>query len=235
MKTYEVEEANKVVLETDDCSEAWQLCNKLNEEHTFNHRDAFVRHNLTASSNSLTITPDLEAYRFWFKGGGYAFYYLDHQTGVFQIYSDWGNYSYSWPSVCCAKGEKSLLNFIRTADKWYLTGKLAMNSKKQKTFNLKKSTAHVHYQICEERRRDHIDADVARSLWDWVGDFKYHELDHDREFYQHLQDNHLFCDSVCSVHDLLEYDINPDVLFLQESLIPFFHCFLEEHIPCQNV
>ena len=124
MKSYEVvDSCGKVILETDDSSEAYALKNKKNGELRYNMRSLFVRKNL--SMRTVRVGSEVSAYRFWFEGGGYAFYYVDEETGVFQIFSDWGNYSYCWPQQCRSKGE-GILAFIKTADKYYLTDKLTM-------------------------------------------------------------------------------------------------------------
>lgn len=229
MKKYEVIEYNNIVLETDDSVEAYKLCNSMNKRYIFNRSDAFVRHNLVSVDKVLTITPEISAYRFWFKNG-YAFYYLDHKTGVFQIYSDWGNYAYAWPAVC--RGEEGLLDFIKSADKYYLTTKLVQDlyPDSRRIFNRDKTTAHVRYLICKARRDRSITAEIAQSLWEWVKNFKYDDyMDDDRGFYERLQENGAFCAYIESdVCDSLKYDTSPAILFLQESLIPFFHRFCKD-------
>jgi hypothetical protein len=123
MMRYEVVDDRTVILATDDACEAYALKNKTNGNLPFNRKALFVRQNLERKSE--VIGGSILAYRFWFKNGGYAFYYLDNETGVFQIFSDWGNYAYAWPRHCRSEGE-SLLDFILHADRYYLTNKLAI-------------------------------------------------------------------------------------------------------------
>lgn len=227
MKKYEVVGSDgKVILETDDGSEAYALKNLKNNKLPYNMHSIFVRKNL--GKHTANIGVGVTAYRFWFKDGGYAFYYVDEDTGVFQIFSDWGNYSYCWPQQCRSRGE-GLLAFIKTADRHYLTEKLTMGTESRE-FSMRKTLAYVKFLICEKRRGNKITSEMAREFWTWASDLvKRHHVDTDRELYDLLTDNEEFTTYIEEdVPELFIYEMSDRLLFLRESLIPFFTNYIKD-------
>ena len=234
MKSYEVVGSDgSVVLATDDPSEAYTLKNNTNDKLSFDRRPYFVRQILSPTSESHTTTMALEAYRFWFRPG-YAFYYLDHETGVFSIYSDWGNYSYCWPRKCLKEGE-SLIQFIKSADASYLAGKLILELPEgfqRKQFSLKRSISYMKHLICDERRRHRprLTAARAREAWDWLDSSDMRLVTTDKEYFDTLMDCTVFVDEFCDeITDSFAYNTSDDVIFLRETLITFFKKFLDNH------
>lgn len=224
MKKYEVVGSDgKVILETDDGSEAYALKNKKNAGLRYNMRSLFVRKNL--SIHATSISSEVSAYRFWFEGGGYAFYYVDEETGVFQIFSDWGNYAYCWPHQCRSKGE-GLLAFFKTADKYYLTDKLTMGTERRE-FNLSKTLSDIKHLICEKRRQRKMSRVAAHILWMLVSESRH--CDTDRELFDRLTENEDFTTFIEEdVSELFVYELPDSLMFLRESLIPFFKKYIED-------
>lgn len=70
-----------------------------------------------------------EVYRFKFKGHfGWADFTIVESTGSFMIESDWGSYSYMWPTQGRAGGAL-LKSFLRTASAEYIVEKFSYNNK----------------------------------------------------------------------------------------------------------
>jgi len=227
MKAYEVVGSDgNVILETDDGCEAYALKNLRNNRLPYNMHSVFVRKNL--GEHSAKVGMGITAYRFWFKNGGYAFYYVDEETGVFQIFSDWGNYSYCWPQQCRSRGE-GLLAFIKTADKYYLTDKLTLGSERRE-FSMRKTLAYIKYLICVKRRSAGITAYMARELWTWVSDIvNRHHADTDSELFELLAANEDFTTYIEDYEPVtFVYEMSDSLMFLRESLIPFFKKYIED-------
>ena len=228
MKAYEVVDSDgNVILETDDGCEAYALKNLRNNRLPYNMHSVFVRKNL--GEHSAKVGMGITAYRFWFKDGGYAFYYVDEDTGVFQIFSDWGNYSYCWPQQCRSRGE-GLLAFLKTADKYYLTEKLTMGIPERREFSMRKTLAYIKYLICEKRRGGRLDSDKARELWTWASELvNRYQVDTDHELFDLIKDHEDFTTYIEEdVSELFVYERSESLMFLRESLIPFFKNYIKD-------
>ena len=232
---YEVIDNGKCILETDDSCEAHELRNRLNATRSFNTVSVFVRRNLVAIDHTIST---IAAYRFYFKSG-YAFYYLDEEAGVFQIYSDWGNYSYCWRY----RAGSSLADFILNSDCDYLTSKLVLElpNSKRKKFNNKKTADRIKDLICNRRRKYKLTDTQARNLFSGISDVC---LETDKDFYDFLEHTEFVEEQYGKSttitytygYSILEdafwweyfvYDMDDSVLFLRESLLPFFKSFLK--------
>jgi len=231
---YEVIDNGKCILETDDSCEAHELRNRLNVTRSFNTVPVFVRRNLVAVNHT---TSQISVYRFYFKSG-FAFYYLDEESGVFQIYSDWGNYSYCWRY----RGGSSLADFILNSDCDYLTSKLVLElpELKRKRFSSKKTVDRVKDLICKCRRKYKLTETEARELFSGISDVCFET---DKDFYDFLEntefvevDGKYTATTYAYGYGILGdclweyfvYDMDDSVLFLRESLLPFFKSFLKE-------
>lgn len=234
---YEVIDNGKCILETDDSCEAHELRNRLNVTRSFNTVPVFVRRNLVAVKHTIS---QISVYRFYFKSG-FAFYYLDEETGVFQIYSDWGNYSYCWQY----RAGSSLADFILNSDCDYLTSKLVRELPKSERlkFNSKKTIDRIKDLICKHRRKYKLTETQARELFSEISDVCFET---DKDFYDFLENTefveehygkskttttYTYGYGILDDDNLWEYfvyDMDDSVLFLRESLLPFLKSFLKE-------
>lgn len=75
-----------------------------------------MKYELKSVNKSVT-----EKYDFRFDKAGYAIVFLDEVSGLITMNTDWGNFSYGWPSP--GRGTGTLKEFLASCDTGYLLDK----------------------------------------------------------------------------------------------------------------
>lgn len=92
---------------------------------------------------------------------GWAILRLEESTGFVSIESDWGDWSYRWPSYARASSLGSFLNEINVH---YAAGKFL--GERAREFSPEKTERSVKTAILEMRRRDDLTSETAREEWE---------------------------------------------------------------------
>lgn len=164
-------------------------------------------------------------YSFSFEPGGWMIATIDDATGVFSIQSDWGNYSYRWHLDGMPKGETLTTFIARCADCHYLTDKLTGGRNyRGKIWDENATRESMRRRFVELRDGDVneeqlAELDEALDSADW---------DNGATLFIERAPSFLH-EKFDPLYEELVYVPEPDVLFLQDQLLPFLKTWL-----CEN-
>ena len=98
---------------------------------------------------------------------GWAIITIDENGGIFNAQSDFGDYSYRWPS----HGRKSFKHFIQelVRDKGYFLGKVADGNH----YYQSETGKAWKKEVIRARKEQDLDKEQARELWDEITGFDY--------------------------------------------------------------
>ena len=95
-------------------------------------------------------------------------------------------------------------------------------------FNLSKTLSAIKHLICGKRRQKKISRVAAHILWVLVSDSKG-RVDTDQELFDRLTGDEDFTTFIeGDISELFVYELSDHLMFLRESLIPFFKKYIED-------
>jgi hypothetical protein len=180
---------------------------------------AFGNHQLvltkrsTATSYHFAIRPE---------GYGWAICTVNDESGELQVMSDWGHWAYRWHVEHI--GRPSLTHFIgeRSRDgRHYLADKLTSSDRNLRyRFSPEKTIADMCARICEKRREGKIARELARELWDALGDLEHTDNVDDfvRGFYDIDDHEHITKYAIEMEH--LREEHTGSYLVLRDKILP---------------
>jgi hypothetical protein len=119
-----------------------------------------------------------EKFDFKFNPSGWAIVFIDDETGVVSMQTDWGNYSYRWGSP-----GGPLKEFLLKCDASYLIGKFAQGERDY--FDQGETRKECLKRVLEKRRFRWITSSEAREAYDEV---KKMDLDSPEAVFYTIQD-----------------------------------------------
>ncbi len=164
------------------------------------------------------------AYHFRFAVEGWAIFTLNDETCEFTVQSDWGVYGFRWSQ--CGLGERTLTEFIATANPDYLLSKLQLGTRSKEledVIDCDATLAVVQEEIASQFRDGRITGRQESAYRDSADEWN----DNDFDF--------AACDS--ELEEFLGYlpeyiRMKPTgwYLVLRDQLLPFFSAWLRENV-----
>lgn len=147
-------------------------------------------------------------------GREWAVLYVDEDSGIFSVFSSWGNWAYSWRHHGCESLKHFLVQIARENDT-YFENKLAGS----KWFDSEKTENAIRAQILYQLRRGIIDRKLARICWKALDDFPGSK----EEYYHWLYDQCIGLQEIIGENEPICIEGPPPSIreFKKHCFIPF--------------
>ena len=176
---------------------------------------------------TLRSTSIATSYRFLTSSGsrnpGWAICTVNDATGELGVQSDWGNWAYRSraPNLTAFIGATYTLHGDHCDRRHYLADKLTSGEHgKRHVFSPEKTVGDLRARVCARRRDGEIDAELARELYDALGELEH--TDDTRDFidgYYRIEGHDKITRYAIEMEDLREDDA-PSYLVLRDAILP---------------
>lgn len=175
---------------------------------------------------------------------GWVLATVNDETGELSIQSDWGHWSYRWSAQAGCLGAATLSHFLARRARGsmyngkfypdtYLADKLTSSDRKlREEFDPEGTVARLRGYVLEHRRREELTCEMARELWDDLGEILTHD---DRDtydgfatrFYDITNHDRVVSDSLS---EYLRHEPTYGYLILRDCIIPALVVAIAERI-----
>jgi hypothetical protein len=154
-----------------------------------------------------------EKYYYRFGTQGWAFMFLDEASGIVCLYTDWGNYSFSWHRP--GRGDCTLKEFLASSSPDYLACKF---HNEKEILDVEKTKAELHDLISEacDRKPKTWHEDRCKEMTDWLED----EFPSDANELFHALPDDLSELIDGNYESYFKYDRKPSFYMLRDGLLP---------------
>lgn len=153
-----------------------------------------------------------EVYYTRFEGSGWALLIIDSDTGTVAIHSDYGDWTFSWPSP--GRGPCTIKEFLCRGDFDYLANKFDSS---RDLFDHEATVRSMVEQILDDRRSHAVDKEDARNAYNALQEME--ECDEDGHFLDAADDalNEYFDNQV---YEMFFYKKSGKFLRLKHGILP---------------
>lgn len=155
---------------------------------------------------------------------GWAIITIDEYGGLFNVQSDYGSYSYSWPN----HGRKSFKHFILELiqDKSYFLGKVA----NENYYYQDETEKAWKEQIIQDRKDEELDKEQAREVWDEIIRFDYYTSYEDIQ--RQCYENDVICKYYCEPWETFEVikGFPPEANMFADKIMPILGEIIKKEI-----